>query len=196
MRRGPGPLYRNIHPDHAGIVAELEERFAHLRLRMDSGFVGSVPVQCTGRIGRRYFYFRFRGDCASLTVGSADLHGDASRAKHARRRALRALRRGTDQDGLFGDRFFRRDLKQDKGLGRHPSRAAWYAVRNDVTGEQWAGALEQEEAAELFSELLNDLKPARPNLYARRFKAHPFGNSPRPINHPPGIIRKPSKARR
>lgn len=198
MRRGPGPLYRNIHPDHEEIVTGLQERFAHLRLRMDSGFVGSVPVQCTGRIGRRYFYFRFRGDTASLTVGSADHRGEASRAKHARRKALRTLRRdtGADDGDIFGSFVVRSNLRRSTGLGRHPSRAAWYAVRHDVTGERWAGELFQEEAAELFIDLLNTLQPAGRAPDFRRIASRSRASKMLPMGHTPGIIRKPSRTRR
>jgi hypothetical protein len=183
-------LHRNIPEEQAELIASLTERYADRGIRFDTGFVGSVPVQASGRIGRRYFYFRFRHDSASLTIGSADLRRAASRARHDRRRALRAFRRDNGDDG-FGGFFLQRALRRDNGLDRHPSIAAWYAVVNDVTGEPYAGELEPEEAAELFVQLMSDLvavpQPGRtPSYQALRRKSSTW-----PMNHTQGIIRKP-----
>ncbi|GAA4035040.1 hypothetical protein GCM10023063_19230 [Arthrobacter methylotrophus] len=154
-------LYRNIPAGQEDLIARLTERYAGQRIRFHTGFVGSVPVQASGRIGRLFFYFRFRGDTASLTLGSADHRSAASRAKHARRKALRKLRRGVAVD-WFGGFMLQQDLRRDTALDRHPSRAVWYAVRNDVTGERYAGDLEPEEAAELFIDMMSTLQPAGP----------------------------------
>ena len=193
-RQGSRPLYRNIPSDQAELIALLADRYAPRSIRFDSGFVGSVPVQCYGRIGRRYFYFRFRGDSASLTIGSADHRRDASHAKHARRRALRQLRRG-DDDG-FGGFMAQSELKRDKGLDRHPSRAVWYAAMHDVTGERYAGSLDAEESAELFVQLMDQLRLVGPEPRFRMFKFGRRGPYTAPSGWTQGIIRKPSKTRR
>lgn len=197
MRRpGSSPLYRNIPASQDELIALLTDRYATRGIRFDSGFVGSVPVQCCGRIGRRYFYFRFRGDTASLTIGSADHRRDASQAKHARRKSLRQLRRGGEID-WFGGFMVKQDLKRDKGMDRHPSRAVWYAVINDVTGERYAGDLEPEESAELFGQLMDLLRLVGTEPRFRAFK-HRGGRGPymEPRGWAQGIIRKPSKTRR
>jgi hypothetical protein len=189
-------LYRNVRPEQEALIGALTERYASQKIRFDTGFVGSVPVQACGRIGRQFFYFRFRGDSASLTLGTADLRGSASRAKHARRKALRELRRGKLDDGFMGF-MLQRNLRRDTSLDRHPSEAVWYAVINDVTGDEWAGALEPDEAADLFVQLMDRLQlvpKRRPGNHS--FAAMRRGSYTPPSDWQQGIIRKPSKNRR
>jgi hypothetical protein len=188
-------LYRNVRPEQEAVVAALTERYAEQSIRFDTGFVGSIPVQACGRIGRRFFYFRFRGDTASLTIGSPDHRRAASQAKHARRKALRKLRRGQDDDG-FGGFMTKRDLRRDTGLDRHPSHAVWYAVHHDVTGERYAGELEPEEAAELFIDLMSRLQPAGPEPKWHKFAAMRRGSYTPPMPEHRIVIRKPGNRRR
>lgn len=191
---GTRALYRNVPEAQEELIALLTDRYAARGIRFDTGFVGSVPVQCSGRVGRRYFYFRFRHDSASLTIGSADHRRDASHAKHARRKALRKLRRGVSDD-WFGF-MARNDLKRDTRLERHPSNAVWYATVNDVTGEPYAGDLEPEECAEIFAQLMDRLTPVPPSPAAKIFRAWNSRSYTPPMDHAPGVIRKASKARR
>ncbi|MBG0738928.1 hypothetical protein IV500_05760 [Paeniglutamicibacter antarcticus] len=184
-------LYRNVRPEQEDLIATLTARYADQKIRFDTGFYGNIPVQACGRIGRRYFYFRFRGDSASLTIGAADLRGAASRAKHSRRLALRKLRRSQIDDGFFGF-LIQSDLRRDTSMDRHPSRALWYAVLNDVTGERYAGNLAQEEAAELFIDLMGQLQPAATELKFHKLRAARRGPTA-PSDWKQGIIRKPSK---
>lgn len=189
-------LYRRIHTGQEELIAALTERYANQKIRFDTGFAGSIPVQASGRIGRQYFYFRFRGDSASLTLGLADLRRSASRAKHARRKALRELRRGQADDN-FMSFMLKRDLRRDTSMDRHPSRPVWYAVINDVTGDRWAGDLEPEDAASLFVQLMDQLQRVpykKPR--SRSFAALRRGSYTPPSNWKQGIIRKPSKNRR
>lgn len=190
-------LYLNIRPEQEDLIAALTERYAAQRIRFHTSFNGSIPVQACGRIGRRFFYFRFRGDSASLTLGSADHRGSASRAKHSRRHALRTLRRGLSGRRGMWDFMVKQDLKRDASMDRHPSRAVWYAVLNDVTGDQYAGVLEAEEAAELFIELLGRLERVPPGKsMVHKYPAMRRGSYTLPSEWPQGIIRKPSKNRR
>lgn len=50
------------------VASLLEEKYKHRGLRFD-GFGGSHPVQADGEIDGEEFYFRFRGDSATLEVG-------------------------------------------------------------------------------------------------------------------------------
>lgn len=123
----------NIPDSQAGLISELEAKYADRRIRFDTGFVGSVPVQASGRIGRRYFYFRFRHDSASLKVGSPEHKRDSGQDKTRRRKARRAMRRGP-ADGMAAF-FARRDLCRGYDpLSTFPSHVLRYAVVNDVTG--------------------------------------------------------------
>ncbi|QOD05662.1 hypothetical protein [Pseudarthrobacter sp. BIM B-2242] len=186
--------HRNIHPSHTAVVARLEEKYAHLGVRFYQGFAGSVPVQAYGRIGRRFFYFRFRGDCASLTIGSPDRRGDAARYKAQRVKALRTLRR-KDDSGFFGLYGALRDLRRGTGQEWYPSIPVRYAVINDVTGERYAGCLEQDEAEALFVRLMEDLGPARKQTrVGRHYRLIARGQRSWPMNSS-GVIQKPSKRR-
>jgi hypothetical protein len=188
-------LYRNVPESQEDLIASLTERYAGHSIRFDTGFVGSVPVQASGRIGRRFFYFRFRGDCASLTVGSRNRREDGSFYRRDRTKALRKLRRG--QDDGWGGYFLKQQLRRDTSMDRYPSAPVRYAVTPDVTGEQWAGSLEPDEAAALFVRLMDSLEPCawrRPT--AGTFRALIRGSYTMPSNYKQGIIRKPSKRRR
>lgn len=188
-------FYRNVHPSHEAVVARLEEKYAHLGMRFYQGFAGSVPVQAYGRIGRRFFYFRFRGDCASLTIGSPDRHGDATRNKARRVKALRTLRR-KDDSGFLGLHGARRDLRcKTNGQEWYPSIPVRYAGISDVTGDPYNGYLETEEAETLFIRLMESLVPARrPVLGDKQFLLTFNGPRTYPLNSS-GVIRKPSKRR-
>lgn len=190
-----GRLYRNVPANQEDLITELTRRYAGLGIRFDTGFVGSVPVQASGRIGRRFFYFRFRGDTASLSIGNPELRADASRAKLNRRRSLRKFRRGITDD-WFGDFLITRDLRRDDSLDRHPSRAVRYAVINDVTGDQYNGFLEPEEAGALFVRLMENLVPARkPLMASRHYRVLIKGQRSWPMEST-GVITKGTKRRR
>jgi hypothetical protein len=192
-------LYRNVPDSQEEVVAALTRRYAEQRIRFDTGFVGSVPVQASGRIGRRFFYFRFRGDTASLTVGSRSRRKDGSYFRRDRTKALRTLRRWKDDGDPLGLELFiaHRNLKRNTTLDRHPSVPVRYAVVNDVTGEPYNGFLETDEAAELFIRLMDSLQPIswRPPT-AGTFRALMRGSYTMPSNHRQGIIRKLSKRTR
>jgi hypothetical protein len=182
-----------IHPSHQEAVDRLEARYAQHGLRFDSGFAGALPVQASGRIGRRFFYFRFRHDSASLSVGSPDHRRNASYAKRDRRRALRTLRRKGAPLDTF-DRFLaQRSLTPDRGLSRHPSILVRYAVINDVTGEEYAGTLEQAQAEQLFVRLFDDLKPVQYRPPFRKLKALSRGSYTPPMETGKNVIRKRSE---
>jgi hypothetical protein len=177
------------------LITSLTERCASQGIRFDTGFDGTNPMWARGRIGRRFFAFLYRGDTASLTIGSPKHRDMAGRARHARRKALRALRRSDDAESpsLF---FRRRDLKRDALLDRRPSRVIWHATRDNVTGH-WGGTLEPEEAAELFLEMLSQVQ--RPEQAPKRSEfdsAIRRGSYTPPSNRKQGIIRKPSRKRR
>jgi hypothetical protein len=177
------------------LISSLTERCASQGIRFDTGFDGTNPMWARGRIGRRFFAFLYRGDTASLTIGSPKHRDMAGRARHARRKALRALRRSDDAESpsLF---FRRRDLKRDALLDRRPSRVIWHATRDNVTGH-WGGTLEPEEAAELFLEMLSQVQ--RPEQGPKRSEfdsAIRRGSYTPPSGWKQGIIRKPSRKRR
>jgi hypothetical protein len=196
MTGHPGIDHTRIHPSHADAVARLEERYAPLGLRFDTGFAGSVPVQASGKIGRRFFYFRFRHDTASLTIGSPDHRRDRAYAKAQRTKALRATRRFTGGDIM--DRIWaEHGLKPSLRLERHPSIPVRWAAIHDVTGEQYAGSLETDEAEALFTRLMDSLAPARkPIMGWPQLRLTSRGQRSFPMEHTRGVIAKAAKRRR
>jgi len=56
----------------AALADKLEAKYADRGLRIVQCFDGISPVQANGYLGREVFYFRFRGDIASLEVGLPD----------------------------------------------------------------------------------------------------------------------------
>lgn len=191
-------LYRHIPESQEDVIAALTQRYADQAIRFDTGFVGSVPVQASGRIGRRFFYFRFRGDYASLTIGSRNRREDGSHFKRDRTRALRTLRRWPENgDHLSLERFIaERDLKRNTTLDRHPNISVRHAGISDVTGEPYNGFLEPDEAAELFIRLMDGLEPCTWRRPHWKLKAMMRGSYTLPSNYKQGIIRKPSARRR
>lgn len=191
-------LYRNVPETQEAVIAALTQRYADQGIRFDTGFLGSVPVQASGRIGRRFFYFRFRGDHASLTIGSRNRRADGSYFKRDRTKALRTLRRWKDDGDPIGFARFiaERNLKRNTTLDRHPNRIVRYAGISDVTGEPYNGFLETNEAAELFIRLMDGLEPYNWRRPHWKLKAMLRGSYTLPSNHRQGIIRKPSKRTR
>lgn len=179
----------NIPDSQAEMIARLEEKYAHLGLRFDTGFVGSIPVQATGRIGRRFIYFRFRSDTASLRIGSPTRRNDSGRERRAARKARRQLRRG----GLEGlDRFFVEHQMRPDIWGREfPSHVVRYAAIHDVTGDPYNGSLEDNEAEELFVRLMDQLEAA-PRETDRRWYYGRYWHRgyTMPVANGHGVIRK------
>lgn len=192
-RVAPNRVHGHVQSRQAALITSLTDRCAGQGIRFDTGFDGTNPLWARGRIGRRFFTFLYRGDTASLTIGSPNHRDMDSRAKHARRKALRALRRSKDHESLPALPFLRRDLKRNTHLDRHPSRVVWHAVRHDVTGH-WGGSLEPEEAAEFFVELMSRLQLAGPQPKRPKFDdAIRRGSYTAPMPEHRTVIRKPSK---
>lgn len=144
---------------------ELIERLTAARpgLRFDTGFVGIVPMTASGRIGRRYFHFRFRYDHASLRIGSPDVRF-VSRDRH---RNLRILRRNNVRTSLRAS-IARDALNGGHGLEKYPSRVVMQSSTGPVTGDPYAGSIPVEQAAALFEQLLASLEPATQKVVRRR----------------------------
>ena len=152
---------RYIRPAQQAIISALEARYAHLSLRFDNGFDGSSPVRASGRIGRRYFYFRFRHDTASLTVGSPLYYSDVGAALDSATRARRRLRRNPDMDS-FDRYFYLNDVRVKRARIRHnwyPSYRVRASSISSVTGNEHSGSLDDDQAAYLFERLLAILEP-------------------------------------
>ncbi|KRF07072.1 hypothetical protein ASH00_16130 [Arthrobacter sp. Soil782] len=181
------------------LLAGLEAKYQNQGLRFDTGFYGSVPVQSGGRIGRRYFYFRSRHDCAALTIGYPDRRAMAGRDKRSRLKHRRALRREKYERGSF-DHVLAEMLmykKQESFLSRHPSNEVAYASISGVTGDPYAGTLTTERAVELFEQLLAGLKPVDLRMRSFRNGRKVFQRSSTiPMPEHSVVIVKPSKRRR
>jgi hypothetical protein len=58
--------------DIAQLVSDLEYAFEDRGLRFTINFIGALPQQAYGHLDGLRFYFRFRGNHASLTLGAFD----------------------------------------------------------------------------------------------------------------------------
>lgn len=154
------PRYTQIPETQKPALKELEQMYPGLRF--DTGFLGSVPVQAQGKLGSRWFYFRFRYDCASLTVGSPDTMRENGRLERSRRKARRKLRRQVPMDD-FDRLLLLQDLEPGFNRLEHfPQHQVRASCLSDVTGERYAGSLEDEEAVQLFAALMDTLQPVPP----------------------------------
>lgn len=183
-------LRRDIPNDQLELIARLTA--ARPGLRFDTGFIGAVPMTASGRIGRRYFHFRFRYDCASLHVGSPDLRY-LNRDRH---RNLRILRRDDDRSSLSST-IARSSLKRESGLEKYPSKVIMESSTGPVTGDPYAGTIPAEQAAELFEQLLAALEPSDGrHLRRRHIRRIIRGGVTAPMNRQRIVITKHTRKRK
>ncbi|MFE6967199.1 hypothetical protein ACFVAJ_19050 [Agromyces sp. NPDC057679] len=154
-------------------VSALEQQHASLGLRFADNRFGSFPVQAYGWLGEDRFYFRFRGDYARLIVGPVDPLLDEARA-------LRVTQQNVQFREIDEIRYARVDPEDEKerrfqkammchrvgnrpqkasDVGYHPEIVTRSADISSVTGEGYAGTLDQEQFADVFTRLLRQLRP-------------------------------------
>ncbi|KQO98131.1 hypothetical protein [Leifsonia sp. Leaf264] len=153
--------------------AALERKHVDLGLRFSPGGLGGVPAQAYGWIGEDRFYFRFRHDCAQLSVGPVDAELDMAIAlrttqQNVGHRERDQIQLSTLPEDDIDDRLWLM-MSSSRPVGErpqaaddlqyYPNRITRYASRQDVTGEQYAGFLEEDEFCDLFEQLMLGLAP-------------------------------------
>lgn len=151
----------------------LEEVHANLGLRFTQPFNGLMPVQAYGWILGKRFYFRFRGDTATLTVGNvnpekAEAEFERKVTLHARGDAQRAYWTLSGQKDVPlpadvpVDEHFRAAVidrmnlavETDFSVTAFPNDVAQRVSLPEFTGHKWNGLLTPAQAKDAFSKLV------------------------------------------
>lgn len=155
---------------------ELESQLASEGLRFTKPFHGAMPMQAYGWLRGERFYFRFRGDNASLLVGTVDpkkAKDDFNqRAGRFARAGMQAdLRRETgDPDAIVPKDAdipaevlalaigkLNLTVETDFSVDAYPSVNVKQSTLQAVTGNRWAGFLNADEAKDVFIDLVSML---------------------------------------
>jgi hypothetical protein len=140
----------------------IEERLSDRGLKFEDRGLGFVPVQAFGRIDGQRFYFRFRGDTASLTVGTFDEALELAEWLWRKENDVTYGAQLTAEDAnhlMFGMLIAQSNRTLETDLNFIPTRVTAWAVADDVTGEPYNGSLELDEFATLFERLVSELVP-------------------------------------
>lgn len=148
-------------------AVELEEMYVSRGLKFTQGFTGSFPVQAYGIIDGYRFYFRYRGDNASIRIGF--IADDRLVKEHARDMAFynkriekyraEAEATGVSLESIMSDRFEREPLQETlNGITDYPSSIRKQSYLSGFYGEDYKGELEPEECKEIFIRLIESLE--------------------------------------
>jgi hypothetical protein len=144
----------------------IEERLSDRGLKFEDRGLGFVPVQAFGRIDGQRFYFRFRGDTASLTVGTFDKALELAEWLWRKENDVTYEAQLTAEDAnhlMFGMLIAQSNRPLETDLNLIPTRVTAWAGADDVTGEPHNGSLELDEFATLFERLMSELVPVPEN---------------------------------
>lgn len=134
----------------------LEQKHANLGLRFTPGGLGGVPVQAYGWLGDDRFYFRFRHDCAELSVGPFDTDLETADWVWSELSRLDRQAAKKDDEWMLDEHAQPMPTADDPRF--YPTRVTRYAFADDVTGERHAGFLEEDEFCDLFDKMLTQLE--------------------------------------
>jgi hypothetical protein len=140
----------------------IEERLSDRGLKFEDRGLGFIPAQAFGRIDGQHFYFRFRGDAASITVGPFDEALELAVWQWGQQidATYDAQLRAEDENHpMLGMLIAQTDRPLETDLDFLPTRVTAWAVADDVTGEPYNGSLELDEFATLFERLVSELVP-------------------------------------
>lgn len=153
------------------LAVELEEMFPELGLRFTKTFAGGMPVQAYGWILGERFYFRYRSDIASLTVGTVNAEKAEADFEHKVTRALeiRDNMPAFYKDGMEKQEFTREGLIEslnlsvmtDFSVNAFPTDVSFHVNLGGFIGNPWAGVLSPDEAKEVFIQLVELLVAER-----------------------------------
>jgi hypothetical protein len=151
------------------VTADLEAKYADRGLKFTVSFAGAMPVQAFGYVDGMRFYFRFRGNSASLRVGPfdqafEDLHYHRMAEQHDGfiKRAEEALAAGTgtEQDvsmAKFSKNIENRAKADDDNYYPQVVKKRSHCVGPDPDN-MWAGYLTAEEDFMIFSKLMDTME--------------------------------------
>jgi hypothetical protein len=162
--------------EFVAVCAELEEAFPETGLRFTEGFRGAMPMTAYGWILGRRFYFRFRADTASMTVGNVDpvkagIEFERRIAMHARHKYQLAR---WDSTGSEDSRAIAVDeitaemreavidhydlaVETDFSAAAFPNDVSQRVSVPEYTGQEWNGILTPAQAKDVFAQLVQKL---------------------------------------
>lgn len=152
----------------AALADKLEAKYADRGLLIVQCFDGISPVQASGYLGMEVFYFRFRGDNASLEVGLPDWDKakrdrENARTSYAQRieSAKEAFAAGEisaqEAEETYRALSVEPPLRETDPL--YPDIVSASARIEGVTGHRYAGMLSPGRLEALFCELMESLSP-------------------------------------
>lgn len=153
--------------DYDKIFEVLAKKYPNISFSNSGGF-GSVPVQAFGKIDDDYFYFRFRFNHATLTVGPYDEKLAELWVQRIREdaEADEARRAGEEKD--HWDMFFtakyrvkmaKHDANPEVNPGYIPILTSRYSsLAGKDPNDGYKGDLDTDEFIEMFSTLVETLK--------------------------------------
>lgn len=155
----------------SALAVELEGMFPELGLRFTRTFAGGIPVQAYGWILGERFYFRYRSDIASLTVGTvnqekaeADFEHKVTRALEIRDSMPAFYKAGMDEREFTREGMIESlnlSVMTDLSVDAFPDDVSFRVSLGGFIGNPWAGVLSPEEAKEVFIQLVELLVAER-----------------------------------
>lgn len=153
------------------VAVELEEMFPQLGLRFTKTFAGGMPVQAYGWILGERFYFRYRSDIASLTVGTVNAEKAEAEfeRKVTRSMEFREKMPAFKPESVDSDEFTREGIieslnltvQTDFSLTAFPDDVSFRVAVGGFAGNPWCGVLSPEDAKEVFIQLIELLLAER-----------------------------------
>jgi hypothetical protein len=156
------------------VVADLEAKFADRQLKFTVPFGGSIPVQAWGYMYDYRFYFRFRGDNGSLSLGLNDPEHYVQINELRRKRDTQ--KRADLEDGLKTGRLSQSEYDDElefvslfsktndeiapefDDLRFYPTHIKKISVIQDYTGERYEGSLTPSQMSDIFTKLVENLE--------------------------------------
>ena len=150
--------------DYDKVFKVLGEKYPNISF-VEGGF-GSVPVQAYGKIDDEYFYFRFRFNHATLTVGPYDEELDSLYVQRIREDA-ESRKDEIDESDPFAMLFTvdyqvkmaKYDANPEVNRGYLPLRTTRYSSLAGANPEdEYKGDLDTDEFISMFSTLVDNLR--------------------------------------
>lgn len=133
-------------------VETLEQHYQDRGLKFTVPFTNNIPNQAFGQIDGMLFYFRYRGDSASLRVGTIPMF-------RLEREHVQAVKRWKeDPTSPFGWKKERPTKRELNGVNDMPVAIKKESFLTDYTGEPLNSSLDREQMVDLFTKLVEALE--------------------------------------
>jgi hypothetical protein len=188
MSRQPSVLHRYIDQGFLEASQILEAKYDHDRLRFDRATTNEM-LYAKGRIGKRYFEFTLNDDLVVLVIGSPLHRGGPAWPSGPAEEDSGSSGAASTTTGPNGHSVRYTPLMTTDPLSGRSGSHAGNLLRGPVS--MYRRALTK---SGLFTEMLGSLRRCRTWVSAGRLQGYYRRSSTRPMDHTPGLIRKPSKS--